>query len=130
MDYLHHHKYKLNSSHSKWTRYMPIISSKIYLGQIQTAVTRNSRNFLLVNTTRSNLHHNLPPKFECSASSYVNIIHISTQFNAWCQLFIDETTMSFKVHHGEKKGWCTNQKVMDYRHMLFVRKYTHIQYLC
>ena len=35
MYYLHHNKYKLNSSQSEWTRYIPIISSTIYLGQMK-----------------------------------------------------------------------------------------------
>ena len=43
---------------------------------------------------------------------------------------IYETTMRFKFHHAEKKGWRTKQKVTDYRHMLFFRKDTHIKYLC
>ena len=47
MDSINNHKYKLNSSHSEWTRYMPIISSTINLGQIQTAVTRHLRHSLL-----------------------------------------------------------------------------------
>ena len=38
--------------------------------------------------------------------------------------------MCFKGHHTYKKGLCKNQKVMDYRHMLFVRKDTRIKYLC
>ena len=29
-----------------------------------------------------------------------------------------------------KHLWCTNQKVIDYRHVLFVRKDTHIIYVC
>ena len=43
---------------------------------------------------------------------------------------IYEMTMRFKVHHADKKGWCKNQKVMYYRHMLFVREDIHIKYLC
>ena len=35
MDSLHHHNYKWDSSHSEWTSYMAIISSTIYLGQMQ-----------------------------------------------------------------------------------------------
>ena len=37
--------------------------------------------------------------------------------------------MQFKGHNKEKR-WRTNQNVMDYRHMIFIRKYTHIKYLC
>ena len=86
MDYLHHHKYKLYSSHSKWTRYMPIILSSIYLGQIQTTVTRNQRHYLLTKITWSNLHLNKESKLEGAASSYVNGIYISTHLNTWCCL--------------------------------------------
>ena len=56
MESLNHHKYKWNSSHSKWTRNMPIISSTIYLNQMQITVTRNSIHYLLAKTIWSNLH--------------------------------------------------------------------------
>ena len=55
-DSLHHHKYKCNSSHGEWTRYTPMILSSIYLGQMQTAVTINSRHYFLAKTTWPNLH--------------------------------------------------------------------------
>ena len=42
---------------------------------------------------------------------------------------IYEMSIHFKVHHADKKGWCINQKVMDNRHMLFVRKDIYIKYL-
>ena len=58
IDSLHNHKYKWNSSHIIWTRYMSIISSKNYLGKIQTAVTRTSRHYILSNKPWSNLHIN------------------------------------------------------------------------
>ena len=42
---------------------------------------------------------------------------------------IDEITMLFKSHHTKK--WLRKKKnMMDYRHMIFVRKDTHIKYLC
>ena len=47
VDNIYHHKYNWNAIHSKWTRYMIIILSTTYLGQMKTAVTRNSRNCLL-----------------------------------------------------------------------------------
>ena len=43
---------------------------------------------------------------------------------------IYEMTMNLKGHNAYKRISCTNQKVMDYRHTLFVRKDTHIKYLC
>ena len=43
---------------------------------------------------------------------------------------IDEKTMHFKGRHADKKGRCKKKKVMDYTHMLFVRKDTHIKYSC
>ena len=122
MDSLNHHKYKWNSSHSDWTRYMPIILSTINLGQMQTAVTRNSRHSLLSKTTWSNIHLKINSKLEGAASSYVNGIYIVS-------FSIYEMIMFFKGHHADKKGWCTKQNVMDDRHMLFVIKDTHIKYL-
>ena len=56
VEYLHNHRYSKNSNHSKWTIYMPIISSTIYLVQMKTAVTINSRHYLLSKNTWSNLH--------------------------------------------------------------------------
>ena len=44
--------------------------------------------------------------------------------------YIDEMTMRFKGYLAGKRGLCKNQKVMDYRHMIFVRKDIHIKYLC
>ena len=35
-----------------------------------------------------------------------------------------------KITMRTKKGWRTNKNVKDYRHMLFVRKDTHIKYSC
>ena len=40
--------------------------------------------------------------------------------------YIDKMTMCFKGHHADKKGLCTKKNVVDYRHMIFVRKDTHI----
>ena len=40
--------------------------------------------------------------------------------------YIDEMTMRFKGHYADKKGLCKKKNVMDYRHMIFVRKDTHI----
>ena len=67
---------------------------------------------------------------EGEASSYVYGIYISTHLNAWCQLFYRKNYHAFQRSPCEKKGWYTNQKVMDYRHILFFRKDTYIEYLC
>ena len=44
--------------------------------------------------------------------------------------FMDEISMRFKVHHADKKVLHTKQKVVDYRHIIFLRKDTNIEYLC
>ena len=51
MDSLHHHNYKRNSSRSEWTSYMAINSSKIYLVQMQTAITITPSHSLIAKTT-------------------------------------------------------------------------------
>ena len=43
---------------------------------------------------------------------------------------IDEMTIRFKVHYARGEVLRKNQKVMDYRHIIFARKDTHIKYLC
>ena len=85
VDSIHYHGYKWKSSHRKWTRYMPIISSTIYLGKMKTSVTINSRHSFLSKTIWSNLHL-LKIKLEVKSSSYVDVIYIRTHLNAWCDL--------------------------------------------
>ena len=104
MDSLHHYKYKWNSSHSKWTRYTAIISSSIYLGQIQTAVTRTSRHSLL----SKNHLIKTPPKTK-SPDWRVQPLLMSIEFIfslIWMlgvTISIDKMTMRFKGHHVDKK---------------------------
>ena len=94
---LHHHKYKWNPSHINWTRYMVIISSKIYLFQMKTSVTINSRIFLLAKTLDSTLNYNKKSKLEGADSSYVDELYISRMLGV--SFYIYEMTMHFKYHH-------------------------------
>ena len=43
---------------------------------------------------------------------------------------MDEMTMRFKDNHAKKNRIAYKEKVVDYRHMLLVRKYARIKYLC
>ena len=130
MDSLNHHKHKWIFSHSKWTRYIPIISSTINLGQMQTAVIITSSNYLLTKTTWSNFH--IKQNFQiggcilflCQRNLYFHYFEwLMTPF------FIYGITTHFKGHHTDKKWIFTEKKVMDYRHMIFFRTDTHIKYL-
>ena len=113
MDSLHHHKYKCNSIHSNWTRYMAIMSSKTYFGQIKSTVTRN---ICFDKTTWSNIHLKKIHKLEGAASSYVNGIIFPLIWMLGIEIYIYEMTMCFKVHcfklllspllaSTEKQGW-------------------------
>ena len=130
MESLNHHKYKRNSSHSEWTRYTPIISSKINLSQMKTSVTRNSRHYLLAKTTWSKLHPIFLYIGGCSL--FLCLWNLYLHSFEWLVLpsYIDETTMRLKGRHMDKQWWWTKQKVTNYRHTLFFRKDTHIKYLC
>ena len=129
MEYLHNHKYKWNWSHIKWTKYMSTISSTIYLGEMQTTITRNSRHSLLAKNTWSNLHQKQYPNLRVQPLLLLMVFIFTLIWMLGVAVSIDEITMRFKSHHADKKWWCKKKKVMDYRHMLFVRKYTHIKYL-
>ena len=94
MEYLHSHKYKLKSSHIDWTRYMSIISSTIYLGQMKTAVTGTSSHPLLAKTTCSNLHKK--SKLEGAASSYVYGIYDYVKSKMWW--ITDICSFSERIH--------------------------------
>ena len=42
---------------------------------------------------------------------------------------MDEINMCFKGRHAEKLGLRTKQKMVDYIHMIFLRKDTYIKYI-
>ena len=50
--------------------------------------------------------------------------------NAWCRLFHRWNDHAFQRSPCGQKLLCKKKKVMDYRHMLFIRNNTHIKYLC
>ena len=130
MEYQNDHNYKWNSSHREWTRYIPIISSTIYLSQMQTAITRNSRNYLLAKTTWSNFNPNKISSWRVQSFLMLMGFIFPLIWILGVAFSIDEVNISFIGHHAYKKGWCKNQKVMYYIHMIFFRKDTHIKYLC
>ena len=103
MEYLHHYKYKWDSGHSEWTRYKAIISSTIYVGQIQTDATRTSRHYFLAKTMRSDLHLKQFPNWRVHPLLMSMEFILPRTYMIGVALSIDETTMRFKGHHADKK---------------------------
>ena len=111
---------------------MSIISSTIYLGQIQTAIMGTSNHYFLAKNTWSKIH--LKQHFQiwgCNLflfqCNYISPLIWMLGVN----IFIDEITMCFEgVTIWTKKWWHKNKEVMDYRNMISFRNNTYNKYLC
>ena len=97
---------------------------------MKTSVTRNSRHYLLAKTTLSNLRLKTIPNWGVQPLLVLIKFIFPLIWTLGIAFSADEITMHFKGHHAGGKWWCKNQKVVYYRHMIFVRKDTHIKYLC
>ena len=123
---------------------MAIISSKIYLSQIQTAATITSRSFLLAKNIWSNLHLKIISKLWGAASSYVNGIYIFNRLDAWCCLFHiwNDNVLKFTIggeritYKAEGCGLWTYPlcyKVYSYKYLceiIFLQKHIYLNVCC
>ena len=82
---------------------MAIISSTIYLGQIQTAVTRNPSHYLLAKTTGSNHHLKINSNWRVKPLIMLMGFIFPLIWMLGVAFSIDETTMRFKGYHAEKR---------------------------